>query len=877
MDDVVLFSECSYDDNKVIGKKAAYICELYSKGFNVPTGFVITGNLFVKFIELSNLKDRIAQILISEVDQEQKSVQIQQILLNTPFPEDLANFLYNNYMNILEHDRGKEVVVQHNQEPFVSLRVSSTSPFVEDAFFLNIKGKERLINGIKSCWASLFTAKNLPLKRFKPSVIVQKMINPIKSGSAYSVNPLTNNPNEILVTVASGLGNTVTLGQTIPSAYLVSKQDLSVKQSYLHEQKSQYVLSLQKERTEKQELGDNMKNIMDDFMIQEIAKLATKVEARVGEAQRVNFAIDKHVYITSSSQIDFNKFKQKYSEHYPFAAETPMNSNLESESDFERDIPGNGIIPDTPVEAPMDFGANNSNNNIAAQDQTFQPNQTDFGGFAPSQSAPSDLGLNINADNSGNDLDNGSNGFIGSGFSPDMQSSPETPNINNFSNESVETSTNEFSEPNSVPNSFDSYMNTNPTDQNPSFESSSNTDFESGSSDNSDFIKPNQFFEKSNAFESSDSASGFNNAQNETYNSSSEQNEQTQNHEMNDLQSGVGYDSASEASDVEPEDEYSLAIKEQSSDDVLDHYEPATSSNNLENNQNNTSIGSSINNPVGEQRMYPENNSNPNSYNKNNTQNNSNNDNPRENEPQKESRQGESLPGGSAITNFINAQGGLGGNPGYRDSDSNSDANVNANNNSANQGNNGYSEPNQAPMNNQYGTNVNNNPNVPNPNMNSYGSQPQSNPVPQQPSNVGVNMGVNYDSSPAEVSYDNAEPTVSTTSSPTKEEFMNKHMPTNSENLLSKVMFSSSMTAVTCDLAITAALRNKYKSLTGRDAPDSFNHMLTELKQRVTIPHEREVLYIKHLRNSFLNKLKELTPSEVQSCLDYTQRFLDQF
>mgnify|MGYP006280511421 CR=1 FL=1 len=172
MDDIVMFNECSLDDAKIIGKKAAYISELYSKGFNVLNGLVITGNLFVKFIEMTQLKERVAEILVNNDDIEKKSLQIQQMILNTPFPEDMAKFIYNAYLKLDEHEMP--------QEPYIALRVSSTSDYVEDAFFLNIKGKDRFINGIKSCWASVFTPKNLPLKRFKPSIIVQVMASPIK-------------------------------------------------------------------------------------------------------------------------------------------------------------------------------------------------------------------------------------------------------------------------------------------------------------------------------------------------------------------------------------------------------------------------------------------------------------------------------------------------------------------------------------------------------------------------------------------------------------------------------------------------------------------------------------------------------------------------
>ncbi len=312
MDDVVLFSECSIDDAKIIGEKAAYLAELYSKGFTIPPGFVISGNLFVKFIEMTHLKERIAEILISSITTEQKAMQIQQILLNTEFPADLANFIYQSYMSL----GGQQSHSEGLNEPYVALRVSSTSRFVEDAFFLNIKGKDRLINGLKSCWASLFNAKNLPLKRFKPSVIVQRMANPVTSGVVYSINPITGNQNEMAILVTTGLSNVITLQQTIPSLYILNKDDFSIKHSIIKEQTVQYSLSLQKERTEKIQLQEPVKNILDEYILKEIAKLATKVESRLNVPQRVSFAIEKQVLLIGSKAIDREEFKKRYADHY---------------------------------------------------------------------------------------------------------------------------------------------------------------------------------------------------------------------------------------------------------------------------------------------------------------------------------------------------------------------------------------------------------------------------------------------------------------------------------------------------------------------------------------------------------------------------------
>ena len=330
MDDIVLFSECSIDDVKVIGKKAAFLCELHSKGFNIPPGFIITGNLFVKFIEMVGLKENIAEILMSNMDKERKSMQIQQTILNIPFPEDMANFIYQNYIKL-----------GNNNEPFVALKVSSTSDYIEDSFLLNIQGKERLINGIKSCWSSVFSSENIDLKRFKPSIIIQNMVNPIKSGYVYSRNPLNGSPNEVFIQVCSGLGNAITLSQVIPSAYVVKKDDLTVTNSFMKEQKIQYSLNMERRRTEKIELSEPVKNILDDYIIKELAKIAIRSETRINDPQRISFGIDKTISVLSSKSINTQFFNNKFGNSYITQSINPERQNQENNGEYRTQNPQN--------------------------------------------------------------------------------------------------------------------------------------------------------------------------------------------------------------------------------------------------------------------------------------------------------------------------------------------------------------------------------------------------------------------------------------------------------------------------------------------------------------------------------------------------------
>ncbi|MFP4111554.1 MAG: PEP/pyruvate-binding domain-containing protein [Candidatus Woesearchaeota archaeon] len=312
MDDIVLFREISTNDESVIGKKAVRIAELYNKGLPVPPGFVITGELFVKFIEISGLKDYISQELNSGQDVKTKSINIQKAIVNANVPSDMADFIYDNYTSLNIDDNSTNSMVESQQDPYVAIRVSSTSREVADVFFLNIKGKERLIGGIKACWASLFSETNIHLKRFKPALVVQKMINSKKSGYVFSVNPKTGNPNEIVVDISSGLGNGLSLEQVKPSRYTINKEEYGVLSSELVEQVVQYSLDFSQEKTVKLNLDEPIKNIIDDFILRELAKIGKNIESRFEGPQQIIFAIDKKIYVLGSKDLDVKPVSDPY-------------------------------------------------------------------------------------------------------------------------------------------------------------------------------------------------------------------------------------------------------------------------------------------------------------------------------------------------------------------------------------------------------------------------------------------------------------------------------------------------------------------------------------------------------------------------------------
>jgi pyruvate,water dikinase len=94
--------------------------------------------------------------------------------------------------------------------------------------FLNVD-RSGLIGAIEKCWQSSNSErakayaeeKGLPAGRV--AVVVQKMINGDVSGVAFSVNPVTNDKNQIVIEAVRGLADKLVSGEATPDNYIVSR------------------------------------------------------------------------------------------------------------------------------------------------------------------------------------------------------------------------------------------------------------------------------------------------------------------------------------------------------------------------------------------------------------------------------------------------------------------------------------------------------------------------------------------------------------------------------------------------------------------------------------------------------------------------------
>ncbi len=222
------FNELTKNDANIAGGKWASLGEMLQHNIPVPDGYVVTAETFDYFIKNTGLQKKITSLLETFDKNNSDNLKtisegIQNLIIKQTIPEDVANEILEAFLEL-------------NIE-YVAVRSSATAEdWTEHAWawqlssYLNTK-KSNLLDKVKACWASLFTPraisyrfeKNLDKTHISVAVVIQKMINSEKSGIAFSVHPVSEDYNQVIIEAGVGLWEAIVSGSVTPDSYIVTK------------------------------------------------------------------------------------------------------------------------------------------------------------------------------------------------------------------------------------------------------------------------------------------------------------------------------------------------------------------------------------------------------------------------------------------------------------------------------------------------------------------------------------------------------------------------------------------------------------------------------------------------------------------------------
>ncbi|MDB5238307.1 MAG: hypothetical protein JWM46_577 [Candidatus Kaiserbacteria bacterium] len=330
------FERLTKGDAGIAGGKGASLGEMTQAGIPVPPGFVILAGAFEQFLDESNLSQELDAIFHTVNNQEIRTVElaserIQSLILAAQMPEDIATAIVADFRKL--------------NASFVAVRSSATAEDGATAAwagqldtFLNTTD-ETLLENVKRCWASLFTPraifyrfeKGMHGSKISVAVVIQKMVQSEVSGIAFSVHPVTEDLNQLIIEAGFGLGEAIVSGQVTPDSFVIEKEPRRIIDKNVTFQ-SRALWRGAVEGNEWRELSEieGNKPALSDEQALELAELVLTIEQHYGFPCDIEWAYEAgHFYITQSRPITTLSKKE--------APGTAVNISIVFEKSYTRD------------------------------------------------------------------------------------------------------------------------------------------------------------------------------------------------------------------------------------------------------------------------------------------------------------------------------------------------------------------------------------------------------------------------------------------------------------------------------------------------------------------------------------------------------------
>ena len=305
---VVWYDKYERSQKPLVGGKNASLGEMMCAELPVPPGFALTTDAYGLMWRNKELVDGVNELL-QGLDHEnyagnvEVSNKIRHLIESEPVPDEVVAALTDAYAALCTHCGVEDLPV--------AIRSSATAEDQPDASFagqqdtyLWICGIDAVIDHTRKCWSSLFTDRAIAYRHqmgythvaIAMSVAVQKMVDPIASGVAFTLNPTNGDRSQVAIDASWGLGEAVVSGEVTPDNFLVDKVLREVVKREISAKLVEYRLT-DDGVVEKLPIEDERRDSasVTDEQLVGVAMLARRAEKHYGCPQDVEWAVDRHL------------------------------------------------------------------------------------------------------------------------------------------------------------------------------------------------------------------------------------------------------------------------------------------------------------------------------------------------------------------------------------------------------------------------------------------------------------------------------------------------------------------------------------------------------------------------------------------------------
>jgi phosphohistidine swiveling domain-containing protein len=290
------FDEIGKEDTALVGGKGANLGELSRAGLPVPPGFVLTTKAYDAFVEAAGLEDEIVGLASKLEDPaafEEAAQKIHALFARGEIPDRVAAELHSAYERLA------------NGEP-VAVRSSATAEDLSGASFagqqetyLNVRGEEALLEAVKACWASLWTARamayrerqNIEAASVSLAVVIQRMVEAEAAGMLFTADPVSGRRERAVINAAWGLGEAIVGGQVTPDTLVIEKESGRILSRETADKEVMTVYA--EDGTQEQPVPEKqrLRPVLGDETAAELMRYGARIEEFYGAPQDIEWAL----------------------------------------------------------------------------------------------------------------------------------------------------------------------------------------------------------------------------------------------------------------------------------------------------------------------------------------------------------------------------------------------------------------------------------------------------------------------------------------------------------------------------------------------------------------------------------------------------------
>jgi pyruvate, water dikinase len=264
---VIWFTDEACQDVGLTGGKGASLARMTAEGLPVPPGFVIPSYVLEESLDTERMLELAAT---------QSAEGLQELVARCQPPTDEITAAYENLV-------GARVTAAYKRvgDAKVAVRSSAVAEDSEAASYagqqetyLFVEGAEEVCRRVVDCWASFFSERALfyraekgSLEDLRMAVVVQRMVDPEKSGVIFTVDPVRRRRDRMVVEAVRGVGEQVVSGEVTPDHYSLDRKGKLKREKIVDER------------------------VLTDEELLKLSELGRKLEDKHGVAQDIEWAI----------------------------------------------------------------------------------------------------------------------------------------------------------------------------------------------------------------------------------------------------------------------------------------------------------------------------------------------------------------------------------------------------------------------------------------------------------------------------------------------------------------------------------------------------------------------------------------------------------